>query len=80
MNDRRRTSSLRRALGVEQSLLSHHLRILRDAGLVLDERIGKSVRYSLAPGVDLDAAGASIHLGCCRLSFDPPDESVESDP
>ena len=35
---------LRELLGVEQSLLSHHLRVLKNAGLVLDERVGKSVR------------------------------------
>ena len=62
---------LRRFLDVEQSLLSHHLRVLKDAGIVLDERDGKSVRYRLAPDVTMAPEGESIHLGCCRLSFDP---------
>ena len=32
------------ALGIDQSLLSHHLRTLRDAGFVRAERVGKLVR------------------------------------
>ncbi len=35
------------ALGVEQSALSHHLRTLRDAGLVAGDREGRHVRYRL---------------------------------
>jgi ArsR family transcriptional regulator len=35
-------------LSVEQSLLSHHLRILRDAGFVVAHRDGKAVLYRLA--------------------------------
>ena len=53
---------------VEQSLLSHHLRVLREAGLVRGERDGKAVLYTLAPDISVD--GRSIDLGCCRLSFD----------
>lgn len=61
---------LQRRLNIEQSLLSHHLRTLRDAGLVISERDGKAVLYRVSP----DVAGASkkgdaIHLGCCVLSF-----------
>lgn len=57
-------------LGVEQSLLSHHLKVLRDAGLVLAERDGKAVLYRLAPQVAAVRRGRAIDLGCCRLSFD----------
>jgi len=55
-------------LDVEQSLLSHHLRVLRDAGLVNGVRRGRAVLYGLAPEAELDSAG--IDLGCCRLSFE----------
>lgn len=79
LKEPQQVGDLKRALGVEQSLLSHHLRILREAGLVLDERVGKSVLYRLAPGVKLDPKDASIHLGCCRLSFAPADAATESD-
>src|SRR5690606_12911252 len=37
------------ALGLGQSLLSFHLRTLKDAGLVRDRRDGRWVYYSLAP-------------------------------
>jgi len=57
-------------LGIEQSLLSHHLRSLRDAGIVESERDGKAVLYRLAKGVESRRNGDSIDLGCCQLSFD----------
>lgn len=40
---------LTEALGVGQSLLSFHLKTLKDAGLVTDRRAGRWVYYSLAP-------------------------------
>jgi DNA-binding transcriptional ArsR family regulator len=40
-------STLREELDVEQSALSHHLRHLRDARLVVGERQGKQVFYRL---------------------------------
>src|SRR4051812_11367317 len=57
-------------LKVEQSLLSHHLQTLREAGLVQAERDGKAVLYCLAAGVTARSSGAAIDLGCCLLSFD----------
>lgn len=56
---------------VEQNLLSHHLRVLREGGLVKSERVARSVRYALAPGVSADDA-RSIDLGCCRVTFPAP--------
>ena len=55
-------------LDVEQSLLSHHLRVLRDAGLVEGVRVGKSVRYRLAARAQVH--DSAIDLGCCRLQFE----------
>ncbi|HSM60743.1 MAG TPA: metalloregulator ArsR/SmtB family transcription factor [Longimicrobiales bacterium] len=40
---------LQSALALGQSLLSHHLRVLREAGLVRDRREGRWVHYALAP-------------------------------
>ncbi|RMG08545.1 MAG: ArsR family transcriptional regulator [Planctomycetota bacterium] len=68
-----RVKTLGALLGTEQSLLSKHLRVLRDAGLVVARRDGKGVRYRLADGVA--AAGGGLDLGCCRLSFDPEPRS-----
>ncbi|MBA3964959.1 MAG: winged helix-turn-helix transcriptional regulator [Nitrospirales bacterium] len=57
-------------LGVEQSLLSHHLAILRDAGLVESSREGKTMIYQLPENVSDSTAGKAINLGCCKISFD----------
>lgn len=61
---------LNESLDVEQSLLSHHLKILRDAGLVESQRDGKQVLYRLAKEVKGNRKGRSIDLGCCHISFD----------
>ncbi len=57
-------------LGLEQSLLSHHLKVLRDKGFVRTTREGKTVLYQLEPAVKSAGGGRAIELGCCRLSFD----------
>lgn len=58
------------SLGVEQTLLSHHLRVLRDAAIVQCQREGRSVRYSLSSGFRSRRRGSAIDLGCCRIVFD----------
>ena len=69
MDGPRHVGRLAELLDVEQSLLSHHLRVLREIGLLQADRDGKAVIYSLAPGVDGTAAEKTIQLGCCQLSF-----------
>lgn len=56
-------------LGLEQSLLSHHLQVLRRANFVVGERDGKSVLYRLAPEVEV-TTGKALNLGCCVLRFE----------
>jgi ArsR family transcriptional regulator, nickel/cobalt-responsive transcriptional repressor len=56
------------AFGVAQNLMSHHLRVLREAGLVVSRREGKCMRYHVAEGV-LGRGAAVIKLGCCDLNF-----------
>ncbi|WP_410500703.1 ArsR/SmtB family transcription factor [Chroococcidiopsis sp. SAG 2025] len=58
-------------LGLEQSLLSHHLKVLRQEGFVRATRDGKAVLYQLEPAVWSTSNGRTIDLGCCRLSFEP---------
>jgi DNA-binding transcriptional ArsR family regulator len=58
--------------------VSHHLTVLRYAGLVRKEKQGRFVVYSLAPGVlqkGRQADSARIDLGCCQLDLpcQPPD-------
>jgi len=68
-------SELMTLLAVEQSLLSHHLALLREAGLVEAIRDGKAVLYQLAQGVESASAGKALDLGCCQLSF-PAEKST----
>lgn len=41
-------SALVESLGLSQPLISQHLRVLRSAGLVVTERRGRQIAYSLA--------------------------------
>ena len=70
MQGPKRVWELNECLDLDQSLLSHHLRTLRDAGLVKATRDGKAVLYCLAPNVQGASKGEVINLGCCHLSFD----------
>jgi ArsR family transcriptional regulator len=59
------TCHLQGELGAKQTLVSHHLRALRDAGLVEAEPCGRFTYYRLVPGAldgviaDLDALAAA---------------------
>lgn len=59
--------ALIKALDVEQSLLSHHLQVLRKAKFVVAERDGKQVLYRIAPEMLMEQN--SLNLDCCVLSF-----------
>ncbi|MBS0204156.1 MAG: winged helix-turn-helix transcriptional regulator [Planctomycetes bacterium] len=69
MNGPRHVGEINAVLNVESTLLSHHLKVLRDAGLVLARRDGRAVLYQLAPGVETVDAAGGVNLGCCILSF-----------
>lgn len=56
-------------LDIDATLLSHHLRVLREAGLVASERDGKSIIYRLAPAVRPEPRRRALDFGCCTLSF-----------
>lgn len=47
-SERLTVTELQQVLGIEQSLLSHHLTNMRDKGLLSTQRDGKNVYYSLA--------------------------------
>lgn len=49
---------LQEELGMGQSLLSHHLRVLRESGLVLDRREGRWIHYSLSEQAALEVEAA----------------------
>lgn len=66
-------AELLRTIDVEQNLLSHHLGIMRKAGLLVARREGKHIRYALASGLLTD--DRAIDLGCCKVQLSPPTNS-----
>ncbi len=70
MSGSQNVGALMEHLNVEQSLLSHHLAILREHGLVEAHRAGKAMIYQLPKEVSDSTAGKAINLGCCKISFD----------
>ncbi|TYO99348.1 ArsR family transcriptional regulator [Geothermobacter ehrlichii] len=56
-------------LEIEPTLLSHHLKVLREAGFVTSRREGKMIRYSLAEGLSCSVDGRALDLGCCQITF-----------
>ena len=56
-------------LKIEPTLLSHHLKTLRNRKIVVTERDGKTINYRLAPNVALARRGVGLDLGCCQLVF-----------
>lgn len=65
----KRVNELQEVLGIEQSLLSHHLKVLRDEAFVETTREGKSVVYRIAEE-SIGISEHAINLGCCTLTFD----------
>lgn len=65
-------TDLTEVLRCSQPHVSHHLRILRDAGLVEGHRHGKQVCYRVDPTVQraLKSRGEQVlDFGCCELRF-----------
>ena len=70
MSGPQNVGELMEQLQVEQSLLSHHLAILRNHELVEAHRDGKTMIYQLPESVTDSTIGKAINLGCCKISFD----------
>ncbi len=66
-------SEIAESLGAEVVNVSHHLGVLRNSGIALDERHGRFIVYRLNPEVFQPEAkaGRAEHLdfGCCRLEM-----------
>ncbi len=61
-------------LGVPAVNVSHHLTVLKVAGLIAGDKRGRFVHYALKPGVLRAAVAAGVpedtlDLGCCRLEM-----------
>jgi len=64
-------SDISEGVGVEYSQVSHHLSVLRNAGLVSDSKDGKFVMYKLHP---IFYSGSSdkknvLDFECCSIEF-----------
>lgn len=69
-------SELADRLGLAQPTVSHHLAILRRAGLVEARRDGPRVVYALPESLHPPAKEELIlDLGCCRIEFKPRPDS-----
>jgi DNA-binding transcriptional ArsR family regulator len=74
-------SELAALLGEKEIVnVSHHLGVLRNAGLVRDRKQGRFVIYSLHPDIFQpagDAANDHLNLGCCRLEIPKDDTAAQ---
>jgi len=64
-------TELAKLINVEIVNVSHHLGVLREAGLVQDEKHGRFVVYSLHPKVfnDDDEEATIVDLGWCKIEI-----------
>lgn len=60
---------IRKQMTIEETLLSKHLKALRDAGLVLTKREGRHKLYSLNPKIMKAKSKDSLSLGCCEIKL-----------
>ena len=61
-----------KVIDADQSLVSHHLRALREEGLVLSTRSGKEAIYSLSEEIKGKKRPNHLELGCCQIVLRPP--------
>lgn len=62
-------SEINQKVQAEPTLLSHHLKVLRDSGIVVSSRVGKMVCYELSESVKKQLSGKELNFGCCKISF-----------
>ena len=70
----RNVTQITESLHIPPLNVSHHLTVLKTAGLIRGEKRGRFVWYQLKPGVLEEAVGAGVpkealNLGCCRIEF-----------
>jgi DNA-binding transcriptional ArsR family regulator len=75
----RNVTEIAEMLGTTLVNVSHHITVLRQAGIVRGKKSGRFVHYSLIPGFlqrdELTDAVEYFDLGCCRLEV--PRESSD---
>jgi len=73
LTDSLSVSQLGERLGISQPNVSKHLRILKQAGIIVTERAGKEVHGSITPAFrdELSRNKNRLDLGCCSFDFNP---------
>ena len=65
-------NDLEEELQLPQSLVSHHLKVLKTSGLVESWRDGQKICYTLHPHVRdklSQTTQETLNLGCCEVTF-----------
>jgi DNA-binding transcriptional ArsR family regulator len=79
----RNVTELAEVLGTTLANASHHITVLRHAGIVRGKKSGRFVYYSLVPGFverdELTGAVEYFDLGCCRLEVPRGDDSCHAE-
>lgn len=70
----RNVTQITESLEIPPLNVSHHLTVLKTAGLIQGDKRGRFVWYGLRPGVLEEAVEAGVpqevlNLGCCRIEF-----------
>lgn len=71
LNESLSVSQLGERLGISQPNVSKHLRILKQAGIIVTERAGKEVHGRITPAFrdELSRNKNRLDLGCCSFDF-----------
>ena len=67
----RSVNDLAEATGMSQYNVSKHLRVLREARLLTQEKLGQQRLYAIAPAIaeHLAENASVLDLGCCQFDF-----------
>lgn len=80
--EERSVSDIAKELNKEHSKVSHHLGILRNAGLVVDKKEGKFVVYQIHPVIyrrlKRNEYKNALDLKCCSIEFPETHDLKES--
>lgn len=80
----RNVTEIAQTLGTLAVNVSHHLGVLRHAGIIQGDKRGRFIYYSLTPGfleMEKKSGKDYLDLGCCRLECRlelPPDHESTS--
>jgi DNA-binding transcriptional ArsR family regulator len=79
----RNVSEIADRTGQKLANVSHHLKTLREGGIVESRREGKFIHYRLIPGAYVEQASGTVdHLdiGCCRLEIPKSSDNAGKPP